>query len=103
MMPAKCSWNSGSSAVSLEFKFNAFFMYKSSALKSSIQLMRVERNHVPYGNYDNYFLWSTSSYRHNSRNTLHEHLITISMVFLIISILIFIIVSIFVPWQLHRS
>jgi hypothetical protein len=31
-------------------------MYKSSALKSSIQLMRVERNHVPYGNNDNYFL-----------------------------------------------
>jgi hypothetical protein len=56
MMPAKCSWNSGLSAVSLEFKFNTFFMYKSSALKSSIQLMRVERNHVPYGNYDNYFL-----------------------------------------------
>ena len=74
MMPAMCSWNSGSSAVSsTKFKFNTFFMYKSSALKSSIQLMRVERNHVPYGNYDNYFLWSTSSYCHNSRNTWHEH------------------------------
>jgi hypothetical protein len=27
-----------------------FSMFKSSALGSNIQLMRVERNHVPHGN-----------------------------------------------------
>jgi hypothetical protein len=37
---------------SLKTKRHLLFMYKASALKSSIQLMRIERIHAPHGKHD---------------------------------------------------
>lgn len=51
LLNSKLSYNSSKA------NYDTLFMYKASALKSSIQLMRIERNHAPHGNHYENTLW----------------------------------------------